>query len=352
MEEKKERKKKKTDKWIEKRGPYQFRARVRKKGFPAQTKTFTTKKDAETWILITRSEMERGTFICSKAAENTTLGEALDRYAKEISADKKGKLQELQRIGKWKQHPLASRSLANLRGVDFAQYRNSRRADGLAANTIRLELAIISHLFTIARKEWGMEGLVNPIGNVRLPSPAPPRERRLEAGEYEILMDRGRKSKSREIIAVVEIAIETAARRSEIVKMRWEHISFAKDKETWHIPDPKNRSPRTVPLSPKAVQVLQSLPRRIDGWVWSVRREQSITQAFSRLCQTRKKDGTVVEHLPGINFHDLRHEATSRLFEMGKFDSMSIATITGHKDLRMLLRYTHLRAENLAAMMR
>lgn len=322
---------------IERRGLGQWRVKIRKKDFPPQTKTFTTKKNAEAWARKVQSEMEQGTFICSKEAQRTTLHEALGRYAREVSAEKKGRAQELQRIAIWQRHSLAEKSLASLRGADFAAYRDERLAAGKSSNTIRLELAIISHLFTIARKEWGMESLGNPVQMIRMPKPSASRDRRLEDGEIERLLEAAAQTKSRGIRPIIEIALETAARRGEIAAMRWEHINLMK--KTWYIPQAKNSTPRTVPLSTRAIGILQRLPRRVSGSVWGMG-EDSITQAFGRVCRQ-------VE-IEGLHFHDLRHEATSRFFEKG-LNIMEVASITGHKTLAMLKRYTHLRAEDLAA---
>lgn len=323
---------------IDKRGPFQWRVRVKKKGYASVTKTFSDKQNAEAWARKTESEMERGAFVCSREAENTTLSEALERYAQEISPEKKGRGQELQRIKIWKTHALAQRALSSLRGADLAKYRDERVSAGKASNTIRLELVIISHLFTIARKEWGMESLVNPVQLIRMPKPSIERDRRLQGDEAERLRNAASKSKSCEIGPIIDIAIETAARRGEIAAMRWEYINLAR--KTWHIPEAKNGTPRTVPLSLKAIEVLQRLPRMIDGKVWKLRREQGITQAFERVCARAQ--------IGNLHFHDLRHEATSRFFEKG-LNMMEVASITGHKDLKMLKRYTHLRAEDLAA---
>jgi hypothetical protein len=134
---------------IRKRGPYQWEVRIRKKGYPAQSKTLESKKDAEDWAHDIESEMRRGVFVCRKEAENTTLTEALDRYAKEITVNKKCAPQELLRIKAWKHLPLSQRFLATLRSVDFAQYRDNRQTQGKSPSTIRLELAIISHLTEI-----------------------------------------------------------------------------------------------------------------------------------------------------------------------------------------------------------
>ena len=128
--------------------------------------------------------MDRGIFVSRAEAERTTLAEALERYKAEISSRKAHPAQDNQRISHWLRQPVAFRHLANLRGADFAQYRDARREQGRAENTIRLELALVSHLFEIARKEWGMESFLNPLKNIRRPSGSRERDRRLQGDEY------------------------------------------------------------------------------------------------------------------------------------------------------------------------
>ena len=117
--------------------------------------------------------------------------------------------------------------------------------------------------------------------------------------------------------------------------MRWDHLD--RRARVLLIPETKTGTPRRVPLSTAALGVLDGLPRRLDGRVWGMRPD-SISQAFERVCK--------VAGIEGLTFHDLRHEATSRLFEKG-LNPMEVAAITGHKTLQMLKRYTHLRAEDL-----
>ncbi|HET19766.1 MAG TPA: site-specific integrase, partial [Chromatiales bacterium] len=140
---------------IRKRGDYQWQAIVKKKGYPNKVKTFSYRADAEKWARMVESEMERGLWRDTSQAESTTLAEALERYRDEVSTHKKGAPQELRRIARWLKHPLSKRFLASLRGADFAGFRDEWRKAGKAENTIRLELALISHLFEVARKEWG-----------------------------------------------------------------------------------------------------------------------------------------------------------------------------------------------------
>lgn len=324
---------------VEKRGPYQYRAKVRKKGFSSKTKTFSTRKNAEEWARKTESEMERGVFVCTREAENTTLGEALARYAVEISADKKGAAQERLRIEAWLRHPLAQQSLASIRGAELAKYRDGRLADGKSSNTVRLELAIISHLFSIARKEWGMESLANPVQSIRLPRTSKARDRRLRGNEEERLLDACRKSRSAQLEKIAVVAIETGMRLGELLSLEWENIDLRN--RVAHLPETKNGSPRDVPLSTRAVEVLRLLPRNIkDGRVFfEWKRADSIGNLWRRAL--KRAD------IEGLRFHDLRHEATSRFFEKD-LNIMEVAAITGHKNLGMLKRYTHLKAKDLA----
>ena len=131
-------------------------------------------------------------------------------------------------------------------------------------------------------------------------------------------------------------------RRGELAGMTWDMVDLKK--RTVTLPDTKNGQKRIVPLSSEAVAILkdQLSTRRIDGEVWDIGLD-AISQNFAKACQ---KAG-----ISGLHFHDLRHEATSRLFEKG-FDTMEVRTITGHKTLQMLARYTHLKAEDLAERMK
>ncbi len=172
----------------------------------------------------------------------------------------------------------------------------------------------------------------------RIPKHNDSRDRRLKDGEEEKLLAIAKPAYQRAII----IAVETAVRRGELLNIRKSHINF--DNQTLHIPETKTDTPRTIPLSSRAVVSLRE-QISISGNIAPIRETplfsllpDSLSQAFRRLC--RRLD------IQNLHFHDLRHEATSRLFEKG-LNPVEVATITGHKDTRMLMRYTHLRAEDL-----
>ncbi|ARK64851.1 site-specific integrase [Burkholderia pseudomallei] len=368
---------------ITKRGPYQWRAQVRRHGYPAQSKTFNTKVEAEAWANMIESEMSRGVWISRSEAEATTLFEALKRYEKEVSSMKKGTAQELSVLKACTLVDLAKRPLAAIRSADLAKLRDEWLKDYKPATVLR-RLAVLSHVFSIARKEWGMENLSNPVELVRKPQPNNARtrrvtdtepivdalaqgesDRRARQGELECLVAA---SESALLPSIVWLAVETAMRRGEIVNLRWQHVDLKR--RVAHLPVTKNGNARDVPLSPRAVAVLQALKDARDGTrskttgatddadvgrVFEIRGD-AVTRAFERAvvrARTNYLDACREAgqrpdraFLTDLRFHDLRHEATSRLASI--FPMHELTKITGHKDPRMLMRYYHPRAEDLA----
>ncbi|MBU2858176.1 MAG: site-specific integrase [Acidithiobacillus ferrooxidans] len=310
-----------------------WQAIVRKKGYPSQTKTFRTKRDAEAWARLTESAMERGLWQNQSDADSTTLADALDRYGREVSSLKKSGKIELYRIGTLKTDKIAKLHLSRIRGADLAEYRDRRLNVGLSDSSVRLELAILSNLYTVAMKEWRMEGLRNPVLSVRKPSPGKARDRRLSPIEEKKLLGEC----TPPLKAIILFALETGMRRGEIQKLLWKDVDLIKC--TAQLFDTKNGEDRTIPLSSRAIAVLKALPRNINGKVFP---GADISHSFTAACRRAAIDD--------LRFHDLRHEATSRFFEKG-LNPMQVAAITGHKTLQMLKRYTHLRAEDLAKML-
>ena len=325
---------------------------VRKKGFGQIGRTFDTKSEAETWAKIVESEMVRGVFVTRNEAENTTLSEALDRYERE--KNKKGVQQYTSLVNVWKRHPLSKRFLTTIQGKDIAEYRDNR-LETVGAQTVLHEIGLLSRLYNTAIKEWGMGGLLNPVVQIRKPRMPKARDRRLKHGEPKRICGA---SKSEILTSIVWFAVETGMRQAEIAGMTWDLVDLKK--RTVTLPDTKNGEKRIVPLSTEALRILSDLPRRIDGKVWGME-PHSISQAFRKaVSRARKAYEQECEekvqkpdpsYLADLTFHDLRHEATSRFFEKG-LNPMQVAAITGHKTLQMLKRYTHLKAEDLAELLR
>jgi len=315
-----------------------WQAKIRKNGFPPATKTFLRQIDAEAWARKTESEMERGIWRDSSEAEATTLLHALERYEREVTISKKSAKRESTRIRAWKTHKLASRSLASIRGKDIADFRDSERRRGLAENSIRLDIALISHVFETARREWGFETLVNPCRLIKLPASSKPRNRRLEEGEETRLLNAITKTMSRTpcVSALIKVALETGMRQGELLRLNWSDVDLRRGEV--HLDETKSGDPRDVPLSPAAISAISALPRPIGGGRIFEISQDRLVRGMSKACKEA-----------GINdfrFHDLRHKAASRLAPRMK--SSSLAKMFGWKTIQMAMRYYHPRAEDLA----
>jgi integrase len=352
--------------YISQRGSY-WRAEIRRRGYKPVYRTFDTKQQAQQWARRVEGEMDSGLYYDRSESERTILREALERYRRDIVPEKRHPYQENRRIDRWVCHDLAYRTLSSLRGTDFARYRDERRLAGRAENTIRLELQIVSHLFEIARKEWGMEGLLNPLDNIRKPTGSRARDRRLRPGEFEKLHRLLFASGNRWAAPAFELAIETSLRQGALFNVRWEWLDIG-NRLIKFPPDARgadNKSaPAVLPLSRRAIDVLRHLaaiaedvdvriarslygPANVDFTGLKGRVFGATTNAIICVWKRVIKSASIED--PEINtlrWHDLRHEAASRLFEKG-LHPMEVASITGHRSMQMLKRYTHLKPESL-----
>lgn len=345
---------------IRKRGD-RWQARIQIKGVAECSKSFSSRLDAESWAKITEAEVIRGVYIRRTEAERMPLVEALVKYEAEVTPSKRGAEQERHRIRVWKTDPLAKKSMASLRGADFAKWRDSRLKDVKPA-TVRHDLAVISNLFNVARREWGMEGLVNPIEGIRLPSVNNARSRVFFPGEELLLLEAikplerdrkgrwGKTCRSNYLEPFVLLALETAMRRGELLALRWENIRF-KDRVA-HLPMTKNGQSRWVPLSSKAVEILMGLPRKPYGAVFEGVTKNAVMLGFIRAVKRARKlyiesGGNDPRMFDDLTMHSLRHIAITRLAEILP-NIIELAAVSGHSDVRMLKRYYHPKAEELA----
>lgn len=332
-----------------------WKAVVRKTGWPTNAKTFRTKRDAEDWARRTEDEMVRGVYIQRSGSERMTLEKALERYLSEVTPSKKPTTRKaeatkakqlIQHLGKYSMAALSAEVIAKYRDTRLGTL--SKRGLPTSNNTVRLELALLSHLFTVAIQEWGLGLTFNPVLNIRKPSPGEGRDRRLSADEEKRLLAAVNNHSNPMLGWIVRIALETGMRSSEITGLRCHQVDL--NKRVVRLADTKNDSARTVPLTKLATETFRAAlenpvrpkdcnlvffgePGKDDK-----RRPYAFTKTWGLL---KKKLG-----MPDLRFHDLRHEAVSRLVEGGLSDQ-EVSAISGHKSMQMLKRYTHLRAEDL-----
>lgn len=268
--------------------------------------------------------------------------DALETYQSKVSILKKGYKQEKYRIEQLSRSFLGEMIVRHVTSVDIATYRDQRLAEinpktkkPLAPSSVRLEMSLLSNFFEICIIEWGVAD-ENPVTKVRKPKSPPGRDRRLTPREDRRILRYAHQHPNQDLYSIIVVALETAMRQGEILKLRWEHINLRSG--IAHLPTTKNGSKRDVPLSQRAKDALIRLGPKTEGKVFGYTSEGlKSTWRFMR----------IKLEIEDLHFHDLRHEAVSRLFELGTLDLMEVAAISGHKSLSMLKRYTHLRAQKL-----
>lgn len=343
------------------RPTFRYKALVRLTGWPTASKTFRLKKDAEDWARRTEDEMIRGVFIVRAPAERMTISTALDRYLREVTPTKRRGSQSTDgRLAKILRNALGDYSLAAMTADVVAEFRDQRLAGDVnpktgvrkprAPNTVRLDLALLSHLFTIAIKEWRIGLTYNPVQNIRKPPPGPGRNRRLTAEEEAKLFARIDAHSNPMLRWIARIALETGMRSSEITSLRRSQVDITR--RIVRLVETKNTSPRTVPLTQAATAIFEEAlnnsvrPLGTDLIFFGEPGRNGIRSPyeFNKVWSDIKRE----VGLRDFRFHDLRHEAVSRFVEDGLGDQ-EVAAISGHKSMQMLKRYTHLRAEDLVS---
>ena len=314
-------------------------ARVRKTGYPETTQTFPNKASALKWSQRVESDPEK--FLAEQLPEDhqlRTVGDLVRNYGKEVTPQKKGRDKERFRLRVLQRSYLSGVSLSELKPHHITKFREDRLKE-VSAGTVLKDLGLLSAVINTGMTKWGLENVLrsNPVSLISKPRAPRPRDRRLEAGELERLLAAGA-SPNPWFRVVVLFAIETGTRRGETLSLTWENVHLGK--RYVHLPDTKNRDSRDVPLSPQALELLRDLPK-------DIREDQVVFPMHFEALKSSWRRACCKACISDMRFHDLRQEATSRFFEKG-LNVMDVSAITGHKDLRILQRYTHLWVEDPA----
>jgi integrase len=313
-----------------------WQARVRRKGYPDEVASFITKAEAQKWARSIEAAMDQGTHQCVNSAKDLLLADVLDRYMNEVTPSKRGAQREAEGIRFMLRQKIAVYSMTKMTPSVVAAYRDERLKT-VAAGTIIRELSILSGIITHARKEWGLP-TPNPCAMVRKPPTPQGRSRLLTQDEEARLLDELKPVRRRSpwMVPLVKLALETAMRRGELLALRWEDVNLKA--QTAFLPMTKNGSARLVPLSKKAIAILEGLPNNGQGCVFPI----SYMTMNNCFVAARERAG-----IANLRFHDLRHTATSRLAEKLP-NVIELASVTGHQTIQMLKRYYHPSAEALA----
>lgn len=327
-----------------------WQAQVRRNGWPTATRTFRLKAEAQEWAAGVEHDMRRGSFVRRDQAEALTVAQALNRYLAEVTPTKKASTQKGQRSqAKRLIAFFGAYSLAATTADLVAQYRDNRlHKDGRAPNTVRVELALLSHLFETAIREWRVGLAANPVRAIRWPSPGSGRDRRLTPREERLLLEACDAYSNPMLGWMVRLAIATGMRAGEIQRITSTDVDLSR--RIVRLRDTKNSEARTVPLSYAAATVLgQALdyplrPGDTELLFYGEPGRDGVRRGFEYKPAWRSIKISL--GMPDLRFHDLRHEAVSRFVELGLGDQ-EVAAISGHRSMQMLRRYTHLRAEDL-----
>jgi integrase len=314
-----------------------WQAQVRRLGHQMVAKTFMHRRDAETWARQTEADFDRESLpIDPRKLRSLTFGELLERYAAEVTPRKRGAYAEMSRIRLLRKAPLYQVGLGQLTPRHIQDYLDERQAT-VCGETARKDGILIRHVINVALRRWGIRMGSNPAAQVTLPPPSNPRTRRLSQVDESKLKLALAKTRSPFVGAAIELALQTGMRRGELIAARWSDIAW--QARTLRIPTTKNGHPRTIPLTSGALTILEGLRKTATG-----EKILGISANGLRLAWERLKRRAGIEDL---RFHDLRHEAISRFFEKG-LNVPEVAVMSGHRDPRMLFRYTHPRPEDIA----
>jgi integrase len=313
-----------------------YQVRIRRHGLPTITKTFQKLSDAREWARHQERQIDRGELGPDRKVLATLLLSSLvERYRDEIVPTKKGADVETIILNAFLKHSICKKRLSELTTADFVAYRDER-LKSISGKSLKRQLSPISNMFEVARLHWNIPLQQNPLTELSLKASDNKRERRLRAGELDRLVEAAGKTRNPFILPVIRFALETAMRRGEILNLRVRDVDIERCTAT--IRESKNGYSRTIPLSSLAVALLETtIAVMSDDAKAGNERLFPITPIALRLAWDRLTKRAKIDDL---NFHDLRHEAISRFFELG-LTVPEVASISGHRDLRMLFRYAH-----------
>ncbi|MCR4304480.1 MAG: site-specific integrase [Gallionella sp.] len=333
---------------IRKKGNFQWHVQIRRKGFPVATKTFEIEDAAIKWARDIESKMDKGIYFDRTEAERTTLGDLINKFLKEHAPHEYKQREDGKEAYKFQcahlKKGLGKYCLAAIDQRLVAKYRDDRLSDKwrgktITGSTVKKELNMLSRLMRFAEIEEGIDlPRGNPVRKVRMPKDGVGRDRRLTEEEWKRLEAECGASRNRSLWPCVRLAIALGARQGELLNLQWKDVN--KKRSMALLRETKNGDDRAVPLTSEALAVLNSLPVSITGGKVFNMARMTLYHAFIAAVKRAK--------ISDYNFHDLRHEALSRLSERGDLSMLEIASISGHKTLKMLQRYTHLNAEKLA----
>lgn len=294
--------------------------------------TFQTKAAALAWEAEQRMQIKDG----KATPTSKTLRDVLERYELEVSKKKRSYANEAKRLAWFGTTELAEKKIAEIKPADIAAWRDARLRE-VKSSTVNRDMNLLSHVFTVARREWGWIK-DTPTKDVERPKDPPHRDRRISEAEIDLIClqlgwDREKstkpETKQHRIALAFLFAIETAMRAGEICSLKRGDVQG----RVARLHMTKNGRPRDVPLSARAQEIWQLVPSGFD-----------LTPAILDALFRKAKKNAGIE---GMTFHDTRHEAITRLAQ--KLDVLDLARMVGHTNINQLRTYYNPTAEDIAS---
>lgn len=322
-----------------------WRAQVRRKGYKHITESFSTKAQAERWARGVEAEMDANRHQGRGALDNVTVGQLITRYTEEIGAEHPFGRNKTAVLASW-QRSHGGVKLSEVTSDFLTQFVRDRRKGGAGGVTINIDLTYLAGVFKTAFDLWKIPVSLDPfraarvnMSHLKIPTKAKERTRRPTLEEINQLCAHFDNHSALPMRDIIHFAIETAMRLSEIVGLRWADLN--EEDRTITIRDRKHPREKVgndqeVPLLGKAFAIAKRQPKGDDRIFPHA--ADTISTIFPRAC---RRLGIV-----DLHFHDFRHEGVSRLFEQG-YAIQQVSLVSGHKDWKMLARYTQIKAKDL-----
>ncbi|WP_157670625.1 site-specific integrase [Chitinibacter sp. GC72] len=308
-----------------------------------------TKREAEDWAARLTDAMKDDSAIRARNLRGLTLADLIAKYIVFVEKDKPLGDSKRSALGIVASSRIGAVALVDIKPTDVIAHCRDRRAGGAKPQTINQDIVYLGGVLRRAKAFFDLDVPIEAFElgrdecwSLGLLAKSVERERRLQPGELAAFLVQAEKWKHKGFIPIgdiVRFAIETGMRQGEIIGLLWDDLDEVKkaivirDRK-----DPKEKvgNNQRVPLLGEALAIIQAQPRT-DARIFPYTAD-GVRSRFERLCRLAKIDG--------LTFHDLRHEAISRLFEQG-YQIQEVALVSGHKSWKNLARYTQLKAEDL-----
>lgn len=342
---------------IDASGNKSYHVQIRIKGFPPQTQSFENKSVAKQWAQRVETELREGRYMPHAVAQRHTVKEMLETYRERVLIplkpkrvrDQGGQLEWwIDKIGRYSLADITPAIIGKYRDELLATTFGKKRPKKLAPATVVRYMAILSHAFSVAAKEWQWLP-ASPMSKVKKPKVANGRIRYLSAEELDRLRTAVALSENKHLAVVVEVAVSTGMRYSEIMNLRWRDVLLDEQGRCALavLETTKNGERRGVPLTGSGQNALDGVRQahaqanegKVNGGLLLF---PSATKK-DKPVELRKSWETALKRakIEDFRFHDLRHTAASYLVMSGA-TGPEVAEVLGHKDLQMVKRYSHL----------